>query len=566
MNVGSILNNDSPGAFNENEKSPKVPLATRPPMPSVHERHSITSMLNDAPSAPAVPVQKQSDSNSDSDFRKPSISLLTSPSVAHKPAPPPSTPQAAQTSQPQPQTLNLAGSSGHSSARSSPVVPKRNSIANIIDAAAVDENTHQDSSNVEERVKTDIQENEPAPTPAPAPAQTSEVSDDPDSKSSETSTDEVKTTIAKEESTTTLLDDQDDDLTKIKKLKQSKKPRRYDTPPIWAQRWIPPNKADQDHHNGPIDNSNGTTTRLSNKPVFDYTTTRSLDLECSITGVIPPSPLTRTIAEWIYANFSNIEEKNKRNVELELKFGKIIDKRTGNRLDLSVVTECIYTDHSNTRFDMEVEEIAWKEIKKYFEELERLYQEDKREKQTTRKFNMLDSDNTDTFYQLGNKGEHLRKVRISKDNLLSPPRYTAIQKERIADLYIHNPQCMYDLRLSLSLEIPVPEGNIETIMSKNEPMMTREKKRTTYTHAPTITQFDLTRVLIPRESKNKVGKKVIQHDIKYEVELEVDTLEIFSAIEKITSGVDNFRLEELVEVYLNNARVLNNRVNKIAIA
>ena len=37
----------------------------------------------------------------------------------------------------------------------------------------------------------------------------------------------------------TSFDDQDDDLTKIKKLKQSKKPRRYETPPIWAQRWVP---------------------------------------------------------------------------------------------------------------------------------------------------------------------------------------------------------------------------------------------------------------------------------------------------------------------------------------
>lgn len=546
MNVGSILNDDFPGSSNENEQNSKAPLATRQPMASVHERHSITSMLNDTPSDSTAPTIRPSESNSDLDFRKPSISLLTSPSVVHKPPPQPYQ---------QPQSVNLAGSSGHSSARSSPVVPKRNSIANIIDSG--NEEISRESSKVEEDDKIDLLENEIAQV------QPTDISDDPDSKFSDTPQSEVKATNAKEETVPTFLDDQDDDLTKIKKLKQSKKPRRYDTPPIWAQRWTPPNKADQEH-NGRIDNVNGTTTRLSNKPVFDYTTTRSLDLECSITGVIPPSSLTRTIAEWIYANFANIEEKNKRNVELELKFGKIMDKRTGNRLDLSVVTECIYTDHSNSRFEMEVEEIAWKEIKKYFDELERLYQEDKREKQTTRKFNTLESDNTDSFYQLGNKGEHLRKVRISKDNLLSPPRYTAIQKERIADLYIHNPQCMYDLRLSLSLEMPVPEGNIETIMSKNEPMMTREKKRTTFTHAPTITQFDLTRVLIPRESKNKVGKKVIHHDIKYEVELEIDTLEIFSAIDKITSGVDNFRLEELVEVYLNNARVLNNRVNKIA--
>ena len=96
-----------------------------------------------------------------------------------------------------------------------------------------------------------------------------------------------------------------------------------------------------------VDDGNEAITRLSEKPVFDYTTTRSVDLECSITGMIPPSSITRKIAEWVYANFSNVEEKVKRNVELELKFGKIIDKRSGNRIDLNVVTECIFTDHSS---------------------------------------------------------------------------------------------------------------------------------------------------------------------------------------------------------------------------
>ncbi|KAL6454708.1 CET1 mRNA-capping enzyme subunit beta [Candida maltosa Xu316] len=502
MNVGSILNDDTPGKNKDDERMSESPIS-RPKLPSVHERHSITNMLNDAPSEPTL---KQPEPTSASDFRKPSIT--------YKPPPP----------------LHSTGSSGHSSARSSPAVQKRNSIANILD-------TDDDAAN---RSSSKIESSKSA----------TEDSEGPKIETAE------PITI-------------DDDLEKIKKLKVSEKPRRYETPPIWAQRWTP--VGDERSNNGSstttaTSTGGATFTRLSDKPVFDYTSTTSVDLECSITGVIPPSSITRTIAEWIYANFSNVEEKSKRFVELELKFGKIIDKRTGNRIDLSVVTECIYTDQSNCRFEMEVEEIAWKEIKKYFEELEKLHKEDKREKQSARKFNVLDSDNTDTFYQIGNKNEHLRKVRITKDNSLSPPRFTAIQKDRVADLYIHNPQSMYDLRLSLSLEIPVPEGNIETIMAKNQPLSIREKKRTTFTHPPTITQFDLTRVLIPRESKSKSGKKVVQHDTKYEVELEADTLEIFNAIEKITTGVDNFRLEELVEVYLNNARVLNNRVNKIALA
>lgn len=62
-----------------------------------------------------------------------------------------------------------------------------------------------------------------------------------------------------------------------------------------------------------------------------------------------------------------------------MKFGKIIDKRSGNRIDLNVVTECIFTDHSSVFFDMQVEEVAWKEITKFLDELEKVSKKGKRE-------------------------------------------------------------------------------------------------------------------------------------------------------------------------------------------
>ncbi|RLV90904.1 mRNA-capping enzyme subunit beta [Spathaspora sp. JA1] len=528
MNVGSILNNDSPPSDHEREASPTAPLpflqpappppqsnsarssvssasGSRPSMASVHQRHSITNMLNDTPAVPTVKEEPHT------------TTLETTPRLSSKPPP----------------------------------AIKRNSIADITNENDIDISTGAILEN-----KSKIKQ--------------VEKSNEIDKVKSEQTT--TTTPPVKEKSDTSIIEEEDDDLSKIKKKLSSMKPKRYETPPIWAQQWIPPNQQGERAQLEETEPTNGNLqphAKLSDKHVFDYTTTRSVDLQCSITGVIPPASVTRTIAEWIYANFSNIEDRNRKYVELELKFGKIIDKRTGNRLNVNVVTECIFTDHSNIRYDMQVEEIAWQEVRKFFEELERNYQEDHKgaHKQAgpRRKFNMLESDQTDSFYQIGGKGEHIKKVRVSKDNEISPPRYVAIHKERIADLYIHNPSSMYDLRLSLSLEIPVPENNIEPIITKNKPSLVREKKRTTWTHAPTITQFDLTRVLIPLESKNKQGKKIVTHDISYEIELEIDTLEVFNAIDKITQGIDNFRLEELVEVFVNNARVINNRVTKLAL-
>ncbi|KAK6202487.1 CYTH-like domain-containing protein [Scheffersomyces amazonensis] len=522
MNVGSILNNDTPPSDHESEAQTDQ---QRPPLPSrnssiptnlsSHERHSITNILNEPTPTPSFQQNVSKD-----EFPKPTIVQQSSNGSKS----------------------SASSSSVVNSQNNSPYASKRNSIANII-------TNDKDDVDITTDKETEVKESE---SPKAKPESSPQI---------------IKEEIQKEPSPV----DVKDQLSKLVAIKKSQKPKRYDTPPIWAQRYIPPNRKNFDNFNNSNNvNGNGNIKyQITDKPVFDYTATRSLDLQVSITGVIPPSSLTRTVAEWIYANFSNINDSNRKNVELELKFGKIMDKRTGNRINVSVVTECIFTDHSNTFFDMQVEEIAWNDIKKFFEELEKGYQDELRNlppdaHRSRRKFNMLESDITDTFYQVGGRGEHIKRVRISKDNSLKPPRFNGIEKQRVSDLFIHVPSSMYDLRLSLSLEIPVAENNLEPIMTKNKPSMVREKKRNTWTHAPTLTQFDLTRVLIPREAKNKHGKTIINHDVNYEVELEIDTLEVFNAIDKIVAGTDNYRLEELVEIFVNNARVLNNRITKLA--
>lgn len=360
---------------------------------------------------------------------------------------------------------------------------------------------------------------------------------------------------------------EEDELSKINKLKSTNKPRRYTEPPIWAREWI--SSSYQGTSNGtPVDNT--PQSNLSSKPVFDKSLTVSVDLECSITGVIPPPSVTRTIAEWIYANFTEIPDDQRKNVELELKFGTIIDKRAGHRIDINVSTECIFTDNSNTYFDMGVHEVGWNDMCKFLDDLEKSYQDEIRKSSQTnpnapkRKFNTLESDITDNFYQITNRNEQPKSIRVSKDNLLDPPRYTAINKQRLSSLFIHNPSSMYDLRLSLSYENPIPDNNIEGIIKKNQPTLTRIKKRNSWTHRPTVTRFDMTRVLVPRELKNKSGKKIVEQDQSFEVELEVDTLELFNGFDKFKSGVDSIRFEELVEIFVNNARCLNNRVTKLA--
>ena len=74
----------------------------------------------------------------------------------------------------------------------------------------------------------------------------------------------------------------------------------------------------------------------------------------------------------------------------------------------------------------------------------------------------------------------------------------------------------------------------------------------------------MTRVLTPKQLRNNTGKKIIDQEQSFEVELEVDTHELFAGFDKFKSGQDAVRFEELVEIFINNGRCLNNRVTKIA--
>lgn len=542
MNVGSILNKESPPSDLEHPTSAPEFKDSGVPIP----RHSIVNILNNPPSSITTHTSNTTSSNA-LPFQSPVVSSAVP--IQQKEFTKPISPTVSNNSPTLPRPI------------------KRNSIANITNDRDVDIATGRETSiNISRHSSfNDMTKEAEDQKPTITASDLDEAIASEDTKISKENDLKAKKEV--------------DELARLKKIRNSSKPRRYETPPIWAQEWIPPNRQhlhQQNNISSNISVGNGNEVHhqsvLSEKRVFDYSSTTSVDLECSITGVIPPPSVTRTIAEWIFANFRDIAEHNRKYVELELKFGTIVDKSRGHRINLNVTTECIYTDHTNVFFDMQVDEKAWQDINKYFQELENIYQDELKKMNVNtaktkpkRKFNTLDEDITDNFFQVGKPGEQPKSVRVSKDNTLNPPRYTGIEKQRISDLFIHNPSSMYDLRLSLALEMPLTETSIEPLVNKNNPTLVREKKRNTWSHAPTVTRFDLTRVLIPRESKNKAGKKIVTHDKNYEIELEIDTIEVFNAMDKIQQGTDRFRFEELVEIFVNNARVLNNRVTKLAL-
>lgn len=519
MNVGSILNGDSPQ--NDNPDTSRVSdvdrdetesRGLRPSLPELHHRQSINNLLNDAPQNGVKAVMGRHDSNA----------------------------------------LQTGDFSDISVAR---------------DDDDEDDDVDADAEKIDrELAEASLEEERESKKKAEQKPETS-------AKKSESSKqkpdDGVPKYVVKRNK---FLGSE---LEKLQKLKaEKKKPHRYDHVPIWAQQWVPPSQQGNPTGILPVDGPASSAFTplardaavISQKPVFNHESMVLTDLECLITGVIPPQSTVRTIAEWLYANFVEILLENRQYVELELKFGTIINKTTGSRIDLGVSTECIYTDTSNTRFEMGVHEVGWNDMKSFLDELEKSYADIARKDPTKprRKFSLTESNNTDYFYQITERNEKPKKIRISKDNLLNPPRHVAISKRRVSDLYIHNPSSMYDLRLSLSIEFPVSDESIEPIMKKNKPSMQRGKKRASYSHAPTVTRFDFTEVSVPRTANNRAGRSVVENEKLFELELEIDTFQIFRGFDRIRDGSDTIRFEELVEIFLNNARCLNNRVTKLA--
>lgn len=378
---------------------------------------------------------------------------------------------------------------------------------------------------------------------------------------------DVKREVKSEMKTKSILDPKPNsalvlkDLKQLTELKKKKwKPHRYTEPPIWAQEYVSPMNQDK----LAFYQQRPTMSASAGRPVFDRSSMFSGDLECLITGIIPPQSTVRRVAEWIYANFVEILVENRQYVELELKFGTIVDKTTDKRLALAVSSECIYTDTSSVRYELSIHEAGWRELRAFMDELETQHQEEHRRdpSKPRKKFAITETENTDFFYTHAERNEKPQSIRITKEQLLTPPRYEGIYKRRLSDIHVFNPSSMFDFRLSLSLEIPVPEGSMEPIMKKNKPHLQRHKKRMSFTHAPTVTKFDFTEVAEPKTPR-KTGKPNTAAST-YELELEIDTFLIFRGFDKVRDGLDAIRFEELVEVFLNNARCCNNRVTKFA--
>ena len=133
------------------------------------------------------------------------------------------------------------------------------------------------------------------------------------------------------------------------------------------------------------------------------------------------------------------------------------------------------------------------------------------------------------------------KVRITTD-LKTKKKTAQIIKSRIADLEIYNPQCSFDVRISISIESPW-EGRMDHLNPIGDGSNDRMKDRMSYRHG--AYQIDLTQISYNGNQKPQ------QHELEVEISTELIRKELDNLKRQRKS-----RYEELVRGFINNVRIL----------
>lgn len=258
-------------------------------------------------------------------------------------------------------------------------------------------------------------------------------------------------------------------------------------------------------------------------------------------------------------------------VEIEAKWGQILDRGTKDRIAGIHESECVVrrgglenTKFESTKFESTMSEEQHKRMNIF---LNGCVVRAKSNAAVAPKASRAPLDykhvrQTDSFYELNQAGFDLlapttrdilqspskQKVRITRDTRTGQVLEKII-KHRVINLEISSPQTEWDYRISVNLEInyPGPSDNLVESMEHGR-SYTRRKDRMCYSHLQAY-RIDLTQVTNPEGEKN------------HELEIELDAAKLIGEAERIHHNSPSM-YEEIVGGMVNNLRVLSRAIRQ----
>lgn len=255
-----------------------------------------------------------------------------------------------------------------------------------------------------------------------------------------------------------------------------------------------------------------------------------------------PNDISKQLIDFLFKNITPTSTDPSYHIEIEAKFGKLIDNSTGNRIQLPITTETILTtqssSHSNKWYHFES-----KITQPHFENLTRLFDNRAAATESSKYCQKSQVAQRDSFYTLPKIG----KCRVSFDLVGSNVR-EIIQKTRLTDLHIHFPSLPYDVRISINSErsIPIEAFSPQTAIPVDQ--VSRVKVRNCYCQNGFM-EVDLTKVT----DDNGNNSCCI-----YELELEIKDFELIQRErEKLANKQEN-KFVSLCNTFLNGIRTIPN--------
>lgn len=330
------------------------------------------------------------------------------------------------------------------------------------------------------------------------------------------------------------------------------KPKRYKNKPIWARDYVP-----QIYKNLAVRNNDGVKSVLGDIQGMNVS---RLSVP-SISGTMPRNDFTKLVTEWIWANHEAVKNSYgdvpnvSDYIELELKLGQIIDKAKDRRISLPVNTECVISNDYINQECMFQAGVLLPEFNGAIDTLETFMAESNEagpgtsatQKNKRGKFVMEKMHVVDMIASTASRNSRPSSTRVTLDTK-TKRRVSSIQKQRINDLFLFLPNTRFDLRLTMSLELPVEMNDASYENFKGKINTQRDKDRVSYIHQATATRVDLTKV---KESNSKITK--------YEVEVEMDNGSLIRSIKKVND--DPLLFPDLVQAFLDNARILTRKIS-----
>ncbi|KAJ1667113.1 mRNA-capping enzyme subunit beta [Coemansia sp. RSA 1813] len=278
---------------------------------------------------------------------------------------------------------------------------------------------------------------------------------------------------------------------------------------------------------------------------YEHRPLSPLRLEQNVFGARPAEDIVRVVADFLYTHL-----KDRSNVEIEGKLGRIVDKNTGQRIALPVLSETALSDDKATRFESNMtlqQHAAFNRL------LNQRVDETRRSEFRGSRIVYSHTKEIDHFYKI--EGMRIR-VTTEKD---SGRIISVITKTKVADLNIYSPRTKLDIRITINEEKTLDKPDTDLI----KPILERHKDRLSYKQD--LWSFDLTQVVSPEQERGPVNPyalgppKTTPAVTTHELEVEVARPEIWLAERaKVAANKPN-HFHEITHIFLGNLRALAKR-------